>query len=120
MTHEYTLLLGATVLPGGGRAACEALAWAGGTILALGSDAEIRAISRGDSQVLEAAGAFVVPLSDPIEVGDPADLRVLGADPRLADPGEPLAVIRSGHVVEGRLGAASGTGGHSGVAGRAT
>ena len=104
MTHEYTLLLGATILPGGDAPACEALAWAAGTILALGSEAEIRAISRGDSGVMAVAGRFVVPLAAPLEVGAPADLVVLETDPRDAHaPGGPrrLAVIRGGHVVEG-------------------
>ena len=103
MTHEYTLLLGGTVLPGGGRAACGAVAWAWGTVLALGSDAEVRAISRGDSAVLLATRGFVVPLGEPIEVGAPADLAVLDRDPRAGPPGVPRAVIRGGHVVEGRL-----------------
>jgi hypothetical protein len=105
MTHEYTLLLGATILPGGGAPACEALAWAAGTILALGSEAEIRAISRGDSYVMEATGRFVVPLGATLEVGDPADLVVLAVDPRRGGIGaagrDRVAVIRGGHVVEG-------------------
>jgi predicted amidohydrolase YtcJ len=102
VTHEYTLLIGATILPGGGAPACEALAWAGGTILALGSEAEIRAISRGDSDVLEIAGRFVVPLATTLEVGAPADLLVLETDPRDPHgPGDthPVAVIRGGHLV---------------------
>jgi predicted amidohydrolase YtcJ len=110
MTHEYTLILGATVLPGGGAPPCEALAWASGTILALGSEAEIRAISRGDSHVMELRARFVVPLDGPLEVGAPADLVVLAADPReLQGPGGPrrVAVIRAGHLVEGSLAPAS-------------
>jgi len=103
VTHEYTLLLGGTVLPGGGAPACGALAWAEGTVLALGSDAEVRAISRGDSAVLLATDAFVVPLNELLEVGMPADLAVLDADPRAGPPGTPRAVIRGGHVTEGRL-----------------
>jgi predicted amidohydrolase YtcJ len=99
VTHEYTLLLGATILPGAGRPPCEALAWAAGTILALGTEAEIQAISRGDSGVLTFPGAFVVPLEEPLDVGAAADLVVLERDPRLGDPGEPQAVIRGGHVV---------------------
>lgn len=100
MTHEYTLLLGATVLPGGGRPPCEAVAWAAGTVLALGTEAEILAISRGDSQILAFPGAFVVPDGgEPLDTGVPADLLVFEADPRAGDPGEPQAVIRAGHVV---------------------
>ena len=99
MTHEYTLLLGATVLPGGGQPPCEAIAWAAGTVLALGSEEEIQAISRGDSAVLAFPGAFVVPLDAALDVGTPADLLVYDDDPRLGDPGEPVAVIRGGHIV---------------------
>lgn len=106
MTHEYTLLLGATILPGGDAPACDALAWAAGTILALGSEAEIRAISRGDSGVMVVRGRFVVPLATPLEVGAPADMAVLATDPR-ARPGSSaprrLMVIRGGHVVEDAL-----------------
>lgn len=116
MTHEYTLLVGATVLPGGAEPACRALAWAAGTILALGTEAEVRAISRGDSHVMALHGRFVVPLGAPLEVGGPADLLVLAADPRSVTPSDgaaggheagprPIAVIRGGHVVEGSVGA---------------
>ena len=112
MTHEYTLLVGATVLPGGATPACEALAWAAGTILALGTEAEIRAISRGDSHVMALPGRFVVALDGSLEVGGPADLAVLATDPRLPG-GAPragerpsrraIAVIRGGHVQEGTV-----------------
>ena len=104
MTHEYTLLLGATVLPGGDAPPCEALAWASGTILALGSEADIRAISRGDSQVLAFTGRFVVPMGEPLEVGSPADLLVLAEDPRRGDGPGPIARIRGGHVQEDSAG----------------
>ena len=103
MTHEYTLLMGATVLPGPGRPSCEAIAWAHGTVLAIGSEAAVRAISRGDSRVVSYPGAFVVPLGEPLEVGGPADLLVLGAPPGPAGRarGErPLAVVRGGMIVE--------------------
>jgi len=99
VTHEYTLLFGATVLPGNGEPACEALAWAGGTILALGTEAEIHAVSRGDSHVMTFPGAFVVPLEQPLEVGGAADLVAYQRDPRLGDPGDPVAILRAGHVV---------------------
>lgn len=106
MTHEYTLLVGGTVIVGGGEPDAEAIAWADDTILALGSDAEVRGISRGDSHVAEIPGAFVVSLSAPLEVGGPADVAVLDADPRGVTPGpprEPRAVIRSGRLVAGAL-----------------
>lgn len=99
MTHEYTLLFGATILPGGGAPACEALAWASGTILALGTEAEIQAMSRGDSHVMTFPGSFVVPLEEPLEVGGAADLVVYERDPRLGDPGDPEGILRAGHVV---------------------
>ncbi len=104
VTHEYTLLLGATVLPGGDAPACGAVAWAGDTILALGTDAEVRAISRGDSHVLTFPGAFVAPTGSRLEVGGQADLQVLGHDPRLEPgagaAGRPIAVVRAGRLVE--------------------
>lgn len=103
MTHEYTLLLEATVLPGGDRPACEAIAWAGDTIIALGSDAEVRAISRGDSHVLRFPGAVVVPAGEaPLVVGGRADMLVLSGPPDGGDGGgrrgsaAPIAVIVGG------------------------
>jgi hypothetical protein len=106
VTHEYTLLLGATVIPGGGAPSCEAVAWASGTILALGTEAEIAAISRGDSHVMTFPGAYVVPLEETLEVGGAADFAVYLDDPRLGDPGDPVAILRGGHVViEGGHGA---------------
>jgi hypothetical protein len=98
VTHEYTILTGATILPGGGQPPCEAVAWAAGTVLALGSDAEVRAISRGDSHVMAYPGAFVVPLGEVLDVGGPADLAVLASDPRTGSSGgTAIAVIRGGH-----------------------
>jgi hypothetical protein len=96
VTHEYTLLFGATVLPGGALPACEAIAWAHGTVLALGSASEIDAVSRGDSHVLRFDGAFVVPLGEPLEVGGPASLAVLATDPRVGPVGAPVAVFHAG------------------------
>ena len=40
VTHEYALLVGGLVLPGGTEPDATALAWAGGTVLAIGSDAD--------------------------------------------------------------------------------
>ncbi len=99
MTHEYTILTGATILPGPDRAPCEAIAWAHGTVLALGSEAEVRAISRGDSHLIAYPGAFVVPLGEALEPGGPADLAVQAGDPRSgAAGGPPIAVYRGGHL----------------------
>ena len=95
--------MGATVLPGPGRPSCEAIAWAHDTVLAIGSEAEVRAISRGDSRVVSYPGAYVVPLGEPLEVGGPADLLVLGAPPGPAgqtDREPPLAVVRGGIFLE--------------------
>ena len=118
MSHRYTLLVSGTILPGGGAPDVTALAWAADTILAVGSDAAIAGISRGDSHVVDLGGAFVVPLDpsgDPrwpsvaiLEVGGPADLAVLDHDPRALDARAPgtlatLAVVRGGRVVAGRL-----------------
>lgn len=97
MTHEYTILTGATILPGDDQPPCEAIAWAHGTVLALGSGAEVRAISRGDSHFLAYPGAFVLPLGETLELGGPADLVVLASDPRSGPrTAEPLAVFHRG------------------------
>jgi hypothetical protein len=119
MTHEYTLLVGGIVIPGPAEAAVSAMAWAEGVVIALGSDEAIRAISRGDSHVVDLHGAVVVPLAPDGEaalrseatvgIGDPADLAVLDGDPRLAPDAagrsaiSTRAVIRRGHVVSGAL-----------------
>lgn len=116
MTHEYTLLVGGLVIPGGGAEDATALAWAAGIVLAVGSDAGIRAISRGDSLVVSLHGAVAVARDVPLEVGGPADFEVFARDPR-AGTGEPrpepLAVVRGGHVVRGALpGLGAAAGGH--------
>ncbi|MEO7333384.1 MAG: hypothetical protein ABIZ71_05530 [Gemmatimonadales bacterium] len=124
MTHEYTLLVGGVVIRGGDEPDATAIAWAADTVLAIGSDAEVRAISRGDSHFSELLGATVIPLGgggEPrwptdatLEVGGPADLAVLRVDPRAAGgpgsgdgPLETLALIRGGRVVTGALPAAA-------------
>ena len=112
MTHEYTLLVGGTILPGIERDPESALAWAAGTVLALGSDAAVRGASRGDSLVIDLHGLFVVPVAKSggptwppeavLEVGGAADCALLAADPRLSTgPLQAIAVVRGGHVVEG-------------------
>jgi predicted amidohydrolase YtcJ len=115
VTHRYTLLVGGTILPGPGHEPCTAIAWAEGTVLALGTDAQVRSASRGDSHLVDLHGAFVVALgpdADPtwppltaLEVGGPADLALLAEDPRSAAATslQPAAIIRAGHVVRGRL-----------------
>jgi len=120
VTHLYTLLIGGTVISGGGGPDATAIAWAEDTILAIGREEDVRAISRGDSHLVDLRGAFVVALeagagaawrlAAPLEVGGRADLAVLPLDPRLAtgdgveaQPVEPLAVVRGGRVVAGSL-----------------
>jgi hypothetical protein len=113
MTHEYTIATGGLIAPGSGSptaAAPTAIAWAADTILGTGTDAEMRALSRGDSRFLDLAGATVRPL-DPAAMtpatGDPADLSITAPDgSRLAwvvggrfdhpDPLHgPLAILRA-------------------------
>jgi len=103
VTHLYTLLVGGVVLPGGGQPSCSAIAWAEDLVLALGSDEEVMSLSRGDSTLIDLAGAFVVPLAEgTLEVGGPADLELLATDPRTSAP-QTLAIVRAGHVVSGAL-----------------
>jgi len=118
VTHRYTLLVGGIVISGRDERDASAIAWAEGTVIALGSDEDVRAISRGDSHVVDLGGACVVPLGEAsdatwqadatLEVGGRADLAVLGSDPRR--PGDSarhrpvaLALIRDGEVVAGML-----------------
>lgn len=119
MTHEYTILVGGRILTGADRPQASAIGWAAGTVIALGSEAEVRAISRGDSHFVDLAGAFVIPVAagtEPrwptdarLETGGPADLAVLRDDPRAAgDRGttraaRPIAVIRGGELESGAL-----------------
>jgi hypothetical protein len=116
MTHEYTILLGGLVLravsQGDGRPIeppPSAIAWAHDTILAIGDDRAVRAISRGDSTFIDLAGRAVIPLDGrALEVGGPADLLVLDGTDAGAGGSEPpgdriIATIRSGRFVDGRL-----------------
>jgi hypothetical protein len=103
MTHEYTLLVGGLVLPGGGAEDARAIAWAAGTVLALGSEEEVRAISRGDSLVVNLRGAVIAAGGVPLEIGGPADFDVYERDPRTAPAASPVAVVRGGHAVRGSL-----------------
>jgi predicted amidohydrolase YtcJ len=113
MTHEYTLLVGGTVLPGAGRPAVSAMAWALGTLLVVGTDAQVLGVSRGDSLRVELHGEFVVPIgpadaaswppAGTLEIGDPADFAVLLDDPRVAPAPRVAWIVRGGHVVRGTL-----------------
>jgi hypothetical protein len=123
VTHLYTILLGGTVLPALDAPAVTAIAWAGDTVLGLGSDLDMRGLSRGDSWFVDLGGACVVPLGDDgpawpvtatLEVGGPADLAILEFDPRgdAARSNPALAVIRGGVIVSGRLPGPGDAGGH--------
>jgi hypothetical protein len=115
VTHRYTVLVGGTILPGPGHAVCSAIAWAEGTLLALGTDERVRSVSRGDSELRNLRGAYVVPIgaadmvewppSTILEVGGPADLAILTADPRAGTGRLDLGVtiVRGGHAVIGGL-----------------
>ena len=109
MTHEYTILHGGVVIPGGGAPDARAICWAGDTVLLVGSDADALAISRGDSHFIDLAGAVVAAMADDarLEVGAPADFAVLATDPRLG-PTQTLALVRGGRVVDGELPGALG------------
>ncbi len=110
MTHEYTILTGGRILalPDGASvpdAPATAIAWAGDTVLAVGTDEAVRAVSRGDSHIHELAGAIVRPLGGVlIEPGSPADFEVLdaSAEPAAGHPRR-VALVRGGRVVEGAL-----------------
>jgi hypothetical protein len=113
VTHQYTLLLGGLVLPGGDLPGATAIAWAEGTVLAIGTDAEVRAVSRGDSHLLGLDGAVLIPLAADgiprwpvdavLEVGGPADMAVIRRDPRDGGRLDVQALIRDGRLVLGAL-----------------
>lgn len=98
MTHEYTLLVGGVVRPGGGAPEATALAFAHDTVLAVGSDAAIHGISRGDSRVVELRGRVVLPGEGVVLAsGAPASFSVIDA------AAVEVAVVIDGRVVRGVL-----------------
>jgi hypothetical protein len=90
VTHEYVIATGGRILAAAGERsttepASSAIAWTAGTILAIGADPVVRAISRGDSTFVDLAGALVTAWS--------------GVE------GPLLRAARAGCVVDGRDGA---------------
>jgi hypothetical protein len=93
VTHRYTFLVGGTVISGREEPDVSAIAWAADMVIALGSDDEVRGTSRGDSHVVDLAGAIVIGIGDGgdaswppeaiLEVGGRADLAALGLCVRL-------------------------------------
>ena len=125
MTHEYTVATGGLVLGGGTGAKATALAWAEDTILAVGDDATVRAVSRGDSTFVDLAGRAVSAGRDAVEAtrrlraavrtgsseldleelepGTAADLLIWSHDPRALAPKEAEQLHVVATVVGGRL-----------------
>jgi predicted amidohydrolase YtcJ len=91
VTHEYVLATGGVIYGAQvGTRRPTAVAWAADRILVVGSDDEVRAISRGDSHTFELAGRAVTALpAEPRE----AELRLRRAI-RRGLPFEPDEVLR--------------------------
>ena len=100
MTHEYVIALNGVVLgtgaAGTGAAGAAsggpptALAWAADRVLAVGADAAVRAISRGDSTFLDLAGCAITPLPGDVEAAEQL-VRHAVAEGRPFDPVRLLA-----------------------------
>jgi len=112
MSHEYTIATRGLVLGTGLTPDPTALAWADGTILAVGDDAAVRALSRGDSTFVDLAGRAVSGGTDPdtavdrlprLEPGSPADLLIWSSDPRHLEPTDAASLSVVGVVRGGRL-----------------
>ncbi len=99
MTHEYVLALGGRVLGGApsidGSPAPTAIAWAADRVLAVGTDDAVRAISRGDSIVLDLDGCLVTPLPD-----DPARAEEIVRGALGAAVLAPGAILATGETLE--------------------
>jgi hypothetical protein len=99
VTHEYVIALGGSVLSAGtpGEPAPTAVAWAADSILAVGSDEAVRAISRGDSIFLDLAGCAVSPApSDPKGAEN-----LLRAAAATGDPFDAVELLVRAGLVEG-------------------
>ena len=125
MTHEYTVATNGVVLGSSTGGTATALAWAEDTILAVGDDPTVRAVSRGDSTFIDLAGRAVsaghdvagatrqmretVRRGDPdlqvgeLEPGAPADLLIWSHDPRRLAPGAADQLHVVGTVAGGHL-----------------
>ncbi len=70
MTHQYVIALGGRVLGSDseGEPVATAIGWAAGGVLAVGSDTDVRSISRGDSTFIDVRGCIITQApADPIE-----------------------------------------------------
>jgi len=104
VTHEYTILTGGVIAGGDASIRPTAIAWAEGTVLAVGDDATVRAVSRGDSHFADLRGALIRPLGEaPLEPGDSADFEIRDATGMTT-----IAVVRGGHLVEGAFAGLTG------------
>lgn len=128
MTHEYVIAVNGQVEPstlddGEGTA----VGWSGGTVLAVGPDDVVRAISRGDSLFLDLCGCVVTPLPEGPSQADSLirEMHLSGPDIARAlvecgllpgdatiEPGAPadlafwdhdglVAIVRGGHFTDG-------------------
>ena len=125
MTHLYTVATNGVVLGNSSSGTATALAWAGDTILAVGDDTTVRAVSRGDSTFVDLAGRAVSAGRDvaeatqrmrevvrrgatdlsvgELEPGSPADLLIWSHDPRQLAPGAADQLHVVGTVAGGHL-----------------
>jgi predicted amidohydrolase YtcJ len=102
VTHEYVIATGGRILGAATEAgsAPTAIAWAADRVLAVGSDPDVRAISRGDSIFIDLDGSAVSSLPSDLAL---AEQVVRAAVSRLdtADAAELLE--RAGLLPHGRL-----------------
>jgi hypothetical protein len=111
VTHEYVIATGGQDLTGGSAdgPTPTAIAWAADRVLAVGSDADVRAISRGDSTFLDLDGCLVT--AAPVDIAGAeataarssehlpqllVDAGLLPADDRL-EPGSAADLMFWGH-----------------------
>ena len=104
MTHEYIIGLGGRIEPAGEQhEGATAIGWAADSILAVGSDRDVRAISRGDSTFLDLGGCHVTALPEDIEAAMLAARSVAPESVPRGDVGTRLAaagVLPAGSILE--------------------